>query len=286
MPSGNEQFYPAVSPIFGGGRVLPSPSQFFLTGEDRLRVVSVNSAAGVTVKVQLRTVPVGAPIQVQSFDHVPNTNRTIKTDDYPIGEGSLLNATVFASTGAPVSGQTFVIVQLVRGSGASGTVMGALVQGYVTSNQHLGFPGSPIISSTAGEPYVRNIIGTQPAAGAEIIETVPTGARWELVSFNAFLTKIGVAGGPMELRRFVGANPFWQALANHQQNAATVINYNFAQGWTNVAAGPPATGTSNQVLPANALFTSGDTIQTSLVNNAADQWSAPFMTVREWLEVP
>jgi hypothetical protein len=168
---------------------------------------------------------------------------------------------------------------------ASSFVLGTLLSGYVTAVQALGFPGSPIVSSTSDEPYIRNIIGTQPAAGAEISETVPAGARWELVSFLAFLAKNAVNGGPMELRRFIGADAFWQAVVNHTHNAGATINYIFAQGLTNVSAGPPATGTSNQVLPTRALFSAGDEIRTSLVNNAGDQWSAPFYTVREWLEV-
>src|SRR5205807_8987150 len=52
MPGQREIVFQGAPPILGGARLLPSPSQFFLTGEDRLRVVSANSLVGVSLKVQ------------------------------------------------------------------------------------------------------------------------------------------------------------------------------------------------------------------------------------------
>lgn len=266
-------------------RVIASPFQFITSGEDNLRVVSVNSLAGVRLKIQGRWRNDRGQIEAFSHDHVPNSDRTVAKNEYTLGIGAVLNVVVFANAGTPVVGQTFVIVQLIRGTGAAAVVLGTLLQGYVTSTQGLAWPGSPIQSSTDSEPYVRNLVGTDPAAGSEIIETVPNGARWELVSFNAFMSKNAVNGGPMELRKVVGADIFWQIVASHTQNAGTVINYNFAQGVNTVSAGPPGTGTSNHALPLNTHFVAGDKIQTSLVNNAGDNWSPPAYTVKEWLEV-
>jgi hypothetical protein len=180
-----EQVFVGQPSIFGGARLLPSPSQFFLTGEDKLRVVSANSLVGVSLKVQWRTATLAGDVVPSSQDHTPNSDRTVNRQDYELGSGSLLNVTVFASAGAPLSGQTFVIVQLVRGDGPAAIVLGTLLAGYVTAVQALGFPGSPIASSTDGHGAIRTIIGTSPAAGVECAEVVPTGARWELVSFVA-----------------------------------------------------------------------------------------------------
>src|SRR4051794_22422027 len=187
-----EQVFVGQPPIFGGSRLLPSPSQFFLTGEDRLRVVSANSLTGVSLKVQWRAATLAGDVVPSSQDHTPNSDRTVKRQDYELGSGSLLNVTVFASAGAPLSGQTFVIVQLVRGDGAAAIVLGTLLAGYVTAVQALGFPGSPIMPSVAGEPCVRAITGTTPAPSATSFETVPTGARWEVMQYQ-FLLSTGVA---------------------------------------------------------------------------------------------
>jgi len=280
----NEQFFGATPIPTGAGRIIASPFQFVASGEDSIRVVSVNSLAGVRVKIQGRILREKGNVEAFAHDHVPNTDRTVSFTDYSLGIGAVLNVVVYANVGSPLIGQTFVIVELIRGTAAAGIVLGTLLQGYVTSTQVLAWPGSPIRSSTDGEAYIRNIVGTDPPAGSEIVETVPFGARWELLSFSAFCNK-NANGGPMELRKAVGANLFWQVVASHTHNVGAVINYVFAQGLNTTSAGPPGTGTSNHAIPMNAHFNAGDEIRTSLVNNAGDNWSAPVYTVREWLEV-
>src|SRR5204863_2582589 len=101
-------------------------------------------------------------IIANSVDHVPNTDRSVKTSDHPLGVGQLLNLTVFASAGAPLIGQTYVKVQLIRGVGAAAIVLGTLLGGYVTAVHALGFPGSPIENSLTATPAIRYITGTNP----------------------------------------------------------------------------------------------------------------------------
>src|SRR4051812_10049451 len=96
-----------------GGRVISSPFQFYTTGEDRLRVTSFNSLTGVALKIQSRFVDSKGAVQANAEDHIPLSNRTARQTEHELGAGALLNLTVFANTGTPQIGQTFVIVQLV-----------------------------------------------------------------------------------------------------------------------------------------------------------------------------
>src|SRR6266851_8271361 len=98
------QVFPAVPAGFGGGRILPSPSEFYVTGEDNLRIVSSNTLAGVRVKLQARIADPRGTIVPESWDHVPASDRSVKSDIFSLGVGSLLNVTVFAATGAPLIG--------------------------------------------------------------------------------------------------------------------------------------------------------------------------------------
>ena len=193
-----ERPFLALPAASAGGRVIASPFQFVTTGEDALRLVSVNARPGVRLKIQARRYNTAGGIDANAWDHIPNDDRTPRSDDYPIGVGALLNLTVFASSGTPLVGQTFVIVQLVRGVGAAAIVLGTMLQGYVTSTQGLGWPGSPITSSTDAEPCVRAIQGTQPAPGVEISETVPTGARTRRTTARAvsLWDRTAAAAGP------------------------------------------------------------------------------------------
>jgi hypothetical protein len=97
-----------------------------------------------------------------------------------LAAGFVLDLTVRVD-GRAAHGQTYVILELVRGLDGPLTLVGTFASGYVTASQGVGWPGSPIISSTDGEPAVRYVQGTDPRP-AEITETVPTGARWEVMT--------------------------------------------------------------------------------------------------------
>lgn len=278
--------FPARVFDIGGGRILPSPNQFYLTGEDRLRIVSVNAATSVRLTIACRTAPPDGSTVAQQFAHVPATDRSKRTDDYSIGEGSLLNVTVFASAGAPRMGETYVIVQLVRGAGAAAAVLGTILGGSVTTTQALGFPGSPIMSSLEGEPFVRMVSGTQPAAGASFTETCPTGARWELQRLFASLTTSAAAGiRDVEFRVVQGGIHTVLCRSRDTQGPSSTINYMWAP---NLPFFPNAAGTLlQQPFPDRTIVNGGDFFYVSTTAGAAgDQWTAPTYVVREWLEVP
>lgn len=280
-----EQVFIAQSPIFGGGRLLPSPSQFYLTGEDRLRVTCVNSLSGVTLAVQWRTANPDGSTTPNAERETPTSDRTVYVKDYELGVGSLLNVTVFALTGAPLIGQTYVSVQLIRGAAGAAIVLGTILGGYVTHTQALGFPGSPIVSSTEGEPFVRTITGSLPGAGLNFGESCPTGARWEVLRvMNQLTASVAAANRYAQFRvvqngvRTVTVDPAGAA------GAASQWDYMWAPNLTPVAA---LTGTVyQQPIPDRLLLVAGDFFFSSTINlQAADVWAQPMYVVREWLEV-
>jgi len=283
--AGRELVYQGASPVFGGARVLPSPSQFYLTGEDRLRVVSANSLASVNLKVQWRTAGFDGIVRPNSQDHTPNSDRSIKTQDYELGTGSLLNVTVFASNGTPRSGQTYVMVQIVRGFGAAAIVLGTLLAGYVTSTQALGFPGSPIQSSLEGGGYLRPLQGTTPAVGAQISETVPTGARWLIVYvFHSFTTSGTPANRFAYLEWTYGGSTFGRSAQSNVHVAGQVFSYTWTANMP--IAVVSAAALIQAPLPADLVLLAGGHFNINATSiQVDDQFGAPAYGVREWLEV-
>lgn len=281
-----ERVFPATPQLIGGGRILPSPNQFYLTGEDRLRIVSANSLAGVALKAQCRTANIQGETVAHSFDHVPNTDRSTQTTEHVLGTGSVLNVTVFASAGAPQMGHTFVKVELVRGAGVAAIVLGTLLAGYVTRTQALGFPGSPIVPSLQGEPLVRFILGTVPAPGVNISETVPTGARWELLSVRFNLQSSAVAGTRrVVISGFGGGLTGFTAIAASTQIAGELWSHSWATGLIGRADG--TIGLVQSELPGRVILPAGGGWQSAVFNiGVADQFSSIASVVREWLEVP
>lgn len=278
------QLFPAAPALGPGGRILAAPFQFLLSGDEQLRVVSVNSLTGVTVAVQgYRLDPKGEKHELRHV-HTPNTDRTAASSVFPLGPGALLNLTVFAASASPSIGETFVIVQLIRGLGAAVLVMGTLLAGFVTAVQPLGWPGSPIESSLSGPGALRKVTGTDPAAGAEISETVPTGARWELLTLRVnFATDTTAIDRRPILFLDDGSTKFFHSAASTVINASNNLDYIWAGGLplaTAVSGAAPLAG-----LVLGAVLLAGFRIRTTTQNiQAGDNYDNPVLMVREWLE--
>jgi len=280
-----EQAYVAPAPLIGGGRVLPSPAAFYLTGEDRLRLIATNSRVGVRVALHWRTaLPNGITIpNSQSF--TPTSDRFASFIDYELGTGALLNVTAFVASGNKYIGETFVTVQLVRGIGNAAIVLGTLLAGYITITQALGWPGSPIQSSTSTEPLLRLVSGTTPAAGLEWSEAVPTGARWELISVSALL-QTDAGGAPrIPVLRIRDAGRVFSAAPNPSTQGASTL-----ARWSWSANVPNAFDTGIEVfqsaIPSPAILLESQFFESITLNlDPGDQWSGLAYMVREWLEV-
>lgn len=275
-----------ASPLsVAGGRAIASPLQFFTTGEDNLRIISVNTLAGVRLKLQGRRLTDAGKLEPFAYDHTPNSDRTVATDDYPLGIGAVMNLSCFATGGTPKIGQTFVIVQIIRGLGAAAIVLGTLLQGYVTSTQGLGWPGSPIQTSTEGPGYTRIITGTDPAAGANVSETVPTGARWQLLALEVeFDTDATVIDRTVFLDFVFGGGILFRAAPPLTIPASMGAQCSWGAGVA--AVGQAAYATFQGSTPAPLILPAGTIIRTGVGNGqAGDNFRAPTYTVQEWLEV-
>jgi hypothetical protein len=267
------------------GRVTPAVFPFYTTGEDNLRIVSFNAAGNVQLRLVARLLGRdGRPSPSQWF-HTPNSDRSAKSNDFNLSGQTLLNVTVSANSGAPLIGQCFVIVQLIRGLGAAAIVVGTILSGFVTATQALGFPGSPIQAATDGQGYLRLITGATPAAGSDIVETVPTGARWQLVSFHTTLTTSASVGNRtpqtrtmsplVEVFRSANSNNIAASFTAHVTLAPNVgYGFNPTQLYMTIPT------------PQDSVLLAGAQIQVICPGLAAgDQWSAPNYVVREWLDV-
>lgn len=267
------------------GRLTPASFPFYTTGEDNLRITSYNSAAGVALKINGRTLSPNGVASADSWDHIPNTDRSAKNSDLPLSGSTLLNITVFASAGAPQIGQTFVRVQLIRGIGAGAIVLGTILQGYVTFNQAIGFPGSAIQNSQDGPGCIRSIVGTNPAIGVDWSETVPTGARWELLNvFGFFATNALPGTRSTQFRTVAGANVMSLVGPAKEMGPSETGHFQWAPNLPVLL--PAFSDIRQQPLTSPTLLISGSIFLASTVNlSPGDSWIGPFYQVREWIDV-
>jgi hypothetical protein len=263
---------------------LRSPAPFFVTGEDALELAVLNAAASVVVTIAGRFMQLDG--QVTSFQHAltPATDRTLSSVVRSLGDGWILNLTVFASSGSPLIGQTWARVRVLRGLTGATVVLGTLVSGYVTAVQGIAFPGGQVRGTLEGRGVIRSIAGTDPAAGAEVSETVPTGARWRFLAMHVVLvTDATVASRRPRLRVTDGTNDLTRLNASSSVAASGTGRFTFGGGLgfldTGNAGGIPS-GTPDPLWLLGG-FTVG-TITDSF--QAGDNYGAPQLLVEEFLE--
>ncbi len=275
---------PARSIYGDADRSFLNPSSLFVDSNYRLRFTAWCSAAGVTLALRYRFLRATDNEIVDSAEQLlPTSNRVLTTAGIPLAVGFLLDLQVFALAGAPPYGQCFAKVELIRGADAVATVVATLIQGYITANQATAWPGSALVSSFDGAGAIRSIAAAQPAAGADFLETVPAGARWELISWYAkFVAGIGVANRFMRLTFDDGtANPYMSSNCPAVATTASQTTFtSYLQG------GPTFTAQTEfqTTLPEDNKLGAGHRIKTvTLSIQAADQWSLGQYLVREWL---
>lgn len=267
-----------------GNRPPASPFQFFLLGNEGIRIRSWNTLAGVNIRFVCRFVNAKGEMSWVNFNHTPNTDASIATTFHPLGEGFIVNCSVFATGASPRIGQTFVQVQVVVGSEATAARMGTLLQGYVTQNQELAYPGSPVQDSLDGGGYVRYFQELSPGPSLPLSVTVPTNLRWELVSVLTNLSTSAVAGNRRPFLQVTdGVNLAFQSYTPTDIPALQIERCIWAQGMplaVTLLAGFSVVG-----LGFTAPLLAGNIVSVGAFNmQLGDVISNTVFVVREWIE--
>lgn len=267
------------------GSVLVGASRgVYVANDDNIRLTVFNALAGVTVTLAGRFQHTDG--RVEPFEHriVPTADRVASIITRRLAHGWIVDLHVYVNAGAPLTGQTFAIVSLVRGQGGGIVELATLAAGYVTAAQRLALPGSVIGNTLEGGGALRSITGTTPAAGAEILETVPAGARWELLTLRAILVTAVAAANRFPRFTFDdGAAVFFATPAGPAQVASLTYGYNVASGLPTAAY--DAVASISVTIPRTLLLGAGARIRSvTAALQGADQWSAPQFLVREWIE--
>jgi hypothetical protein len=270
---------------------LEGAGALYCTGEESLRLTVFDAAAGVTVALAGRFLPIKTretddAARVGTFKRtlIPTTNRVASVATEALGKGWLIDGAVVASGGSPSDGQCYAVVELVRGQTGATEVTTLLACGYVTAKQRLPLVGAKFQGFLEGGGALRSISGTQPGAGAEISETCPTGARWTLLAFEADLvTAVAAANRVPQLTIDDGAAVFARVSVNQNETASQTWRNSFQTGVPQLFDGTRFIVTTP--LGCDLQIPAGGRIRTVTANiQAADQYAVPQYLVREWIE--
>jgi hypothetical protein len=255
----------------------------YLSNDEHVRLVAHCSAASVRLAIEGRLIAIDGSINTIRTELAPTSDRLASTAIANAREGWLLHGHVRVVSGAPNIGQCFARVEIVRGRTGDVTPLMTLAQGYVGALSNLTWPQQFTVAPGDGRGFIRNVTGTDPAAGVEWSETVPTNARWRLISARAsFVTDATVPVRTVTITIDDGTTTVYTIPSHTTQAASLTFIYEaFAAGVSGYASG------STIVIPCppDAVMMPGWRIrsQTGAIV-AGDNWGAPQLWVEEWIE--
>lgn len=235
----------------------------------------IESYSSVGAILQIRGI---AKEQAIAADIVTTTNRALQSTIIDITDTPIF-LTARTSTRGVKRGALYVKVSMR----VDGVVVAILMAGYVAETNKIAYPGGNLESSLEGPGLIRSITGTDPAAGANILETVPTGARWRLISFRfSLVTDATVMNRQAFLAIDDGVNTLTESGTAAVQPASTTYQYQ-AGNWNSPAN--PVAYSSYIINILNIYLEAGYRIKSSVANfQAGDNLSAPQYLVEEWIQ--
>lgn len=186
------------------------------------------------------------------------------------------NATVVAATIMEI-GTTEVLRGQMYGTLAVTWRFMPIARGYLYDGHAVVLGENVETGPTGGQGFIRSITGTNPAAGVEISETVPTDLSWRLIALDVVI----VAGSAAFNPQFVitdGTTEKWRSSLITVAGSATERMI-LAQVGTRLEA-----ATSILSLPAGMILRPGYVIETTGIS-ADDDYAAPELLVEQWLEI-
>jgi len=270
--------------LFAQDGVQP-PSPLYITRDDRLFISARNSVAGVTLLVRGRLMLASGEVVIQQWALVPTSDRALSFIIVEMAEGYLLNLVAFPSVSTARRGQCFTQLVLIRGGATNVEATAQLAAGYAVTGSALIWPYGTNSNPTDGGGVMRAILGTDPAAGAEVVETVPTGARWRLLAFVAQIIA-SAAPATREPRLIIddGVTSAFLAAVSNALLANGIVQLSATLG-VNPQQFTVSNVTDVLPLPEMPMLLPGWRILTSTINlQAGDNWGAPNLYVEEWIE--
>jgi hypothetical protein len=245
-----------------------------------MTVRAFNSNSSMTaILIGIEMIAPSGDIMSFNFILIPSTDRSATTLQIAVPEGWLMSVTAIPQGTIPRRGECFCWAQLQIGASTYTT----LFAGYLMNDKRLSYPPSFLQDSTDGNGLLRSVLGTNPAAGSEISETVPTNARWKLYGIRFTLVDTAAAATrTVNLIIDDGATTLLQVISQTDQIISETKAYEgHHYGYQ------PATK-ANEIylpLPLPIILLQGWRIRTSTTNiNGADDYGAPQMDVEEWIE--
>jgi hypothetical protein len=165
------------SAVIGRGLVASS-FQYYLSGDEALRVTveCLTGARDVEIAWRLWREQDRQIVLTRDTFKTPSLGPSSTTRVYPLDAGALLNLRIACGSTFIAYGLVWIRAQIVRGAGAAENIIGTVLQGFISTQNDLGWPGSPIEKQDQASGFMSS--ETPAISGGGATWTVPTGQRW------------------------------------------------------------------------------------------------------------
>lgn len=248
----------------------------------QLQIVSYcSNSALAKVRVSYRMIRTNGGVDNVDV-YVPiTTDRVVNVNVLEVGKGWLQSVSVIYPTSSSKRGDCWNSAALIDRESARQFL--TLCYGYCTAQESINYPPGDKQNFVSGNGNMRSITGTNPAAGANISETVPTNAVWKLKALATSFTTSGVAGTRRVYISITdGTTELYNSISPQTQAPGATIDYFFGP-WPSA---PTVSSASNRIptIP-DILLPGGYTIDVIVSGgDAGDDFAAPQLLVEEWLQ--
>ena len=254
----------------------------WLTEHARLRISVWNSVTpAAIIFFCYRMLESNGSVSDHQIQITPTTDRAVTESDIRTGVGYLLNC--FFTTETLTVRRGAIYARAVMRNDKDNNTIDYLCQGYVSSQSSPMWPDGNSEPSVGGQGLINTVIGTDPAAGVEISQTVPTNARWHVRGIQfTLVTAVAVATRRVVVVIDDGANEIFRFDSQSTQLASLTRNYKIAD----YKLQPADNGTFIYIAaPFDFELLQGYRIRTITENlQAADDYGAPVLAIEEWIE--
>ena len=205
-----------------------------------------------------------------------------------LGRGYVYPGHLPTGNGGMVIGSQAHNIRLETRSSQSGIIL-RVIATILRGKQSPAGWSSDLEGSLDGEGALFSLSGTDPVAGAEVSETVPTNARWALISFRTQNTTSSTTANRSTRLNITDSNMLFRKPTQISQPASRDYNFTWAINTTDAPTEEGSSITGDMVVSIpNYKLKAGAILQTQTVNlvtaTPKDQYSAPEYLVMEWLE--
>lgn len=265
---------------------LPTPQSavagpgIYTDGGEILLLTVQTRVAGFTIGVRLRVITPDGELHAILYPFVTAGTGAVEQAIFSLPPGWVTSALIIRDGGSAQQGECYA--RLILRRGRSGANQALLCQGYVSDDSYVHWPLVHSRSSVDGVGAIVRVTSADPAAGAEISQTVPAGQTWELLAMRFQLVNDAtVAVRNVGILFDDGATAFLVSKSASAQTASQSHNYNV--GAFGVS---PVVVVNEHIIPVPRCIRlrPGYRIRTNTDNlQAGDNFGAAQLVVQVWM---